>query len=675
MFFPRPHGRAASLLRLSATAFLLLLIFQAADARAQELPAPSSVPPSSQPTVPGAESPQNSTPGSLPAAVRVPTDVRPALPPYAPEGLGERHDVLGSVYIPVDSIVYPMALRLYSMGFLDTAFINMRPWTRRSLMHMLEQTSPAVIASGNDQAIDILAKLDYYLAAEGAEDAATEVHFDRGNVYGVQSAYTRMMGISGQTLRDSYHLGQTIAQDYGRPYAPGFNNITGFAALDEWWRLSLYVRGEYQYAPASYGYSVNPGTCNTNAPIGLTETLSAIDEIEYCNPYNANQATVPSGPIPAVSTFRLQEATLSFHLLGMEFSGGKSDSWDGPGLGSAMNWSNNAENIYGFRINRVEPLYIPWVSKVMGPLRYDFFVGSLQGHTSPNAPWVHSEMFSFAPTSNFQFAFSRTIIWGGHGHGCLPFLPPNGYPTPCNQPITLHTFFNSFFSFNDTNEEQKFSVNDPGARYSDFNFSYRLPFFRRYLTLYLDSISHDDVSPISAPRRAAYRPGIYLSQFPGLPKLDFRVEAANTDCSTTACNAGTLNYWETIQKQGYTNKGFIMGDWIGREALGGQAWLTYHLSGNEWVQFEYLTKRTHNDFIPGGVTQRQYTLDVVKRLGKDVELDAWVQEERWKAPIYILKQNNGANFDNVIAVSLTWFPKLHNDVKNRAPGVPPGTEP
>ncbi len=49
-------------------------------------------------------------------------------------------------------------------------------------------------------------------AVEGAEDATTQVHFDRGNVYGVQSAYTRIMGISGQTLRDSYHLGQTIAQ-------------------------------------------------------------------------------------------------------------------------------------------------------------------------------------------------------------------------------------------------------------------------------------------------------------------------------------------------------------------------------------------------------------------------------------------------------------------------------
>jgi hypothetical protein len=669
MFFPRPHGHAAGLLRLSAAAFLLLLIFQAADAKAQELPAPANVPSSSQPTVPAAISTQNSAPSTVPAAVQVPQSVRPALPPYAPEGLRPRHDTLGSAYIPVDSIVYPMALRLYSMGFLDTAFLNMRPWTRRSLLHMLEQSSPAIIASGNDQAIDLLAKLDYYLAAEGAEDATTEVHLDRGNVYGVQSAYTRIMGISGQTLRDSYHLGQTIAQDYGRPYEPGVNNITGFAVLDEWWRLSLYVRGEYQHAPASYGYSINTtGTCG--APIGLAEELSVIDEVEYCSPYNANQATIPAGPIPAVNTFRLQEATLSFHVLGHEISGGKSDSWDGPGMGSAMNWSNNAEDIYSFRINRVEPLYIPWVSKVMGPLRYDFFVGSLQGHTSPNAPWVHSEMFSFAPTSNFQFAFSRSIIWGGHGHGCFPILP-NGQPTPCNQPITLHTFFKSFFSFNDTTGAEKYSVNDPGARYSDFNFSYRLPFVRHHLLLYLDAISHDDVSPISAPRRAAYRPGIFLSQFPGLPKLDLRVEAANTDCSTTACTGGTLNYWEAVQKQGYTNKGFIMGDWIGREAMGGQAWLTYHLSANEWVQFEYMKKRTHSDFIPGGVTQNQYKVDVVKRLAKDVELDAWVQLERWKAPIYIQKENDGANFDNVVAVQVTWYPKLRNDVKNRAPGTEP----
>ena len=60
-----------------------------------------------------------------------------------------------------------------------------------------------------------------------------------------------------------------------------------------------------------------------------------------------------------------------------------------------------------------------------------------------------------------------------------------------------------------------------------------------------------------------------------------------------------------------------MGDWIGREAKGGQAWLTYHLSGNEWVQFEYLRKKTPNDFIPDGTTQNQFRASVVKRIGRE----------------------------------------------------------
>jgi hypothetical protein len=310
-----------------------------------------------------------------------------------------------------------------------------------------------------------------------------------------------------------------------------------------------------------------------------------------------------------------------------------------------MDWSNNAEDIYSFRIDRIEPMYIPYLDKVLGPLRYDFFVGSLKGHVYPNAPWVHSEMFSFAPTSNFQFAFQRTVIWGGEGH----------------VPITFGTFFRSFFSINDTESDPaaKNSRNDPGARFSDFNFSYRLPFVRKHLTLTLDSECHDDVTPISAPRRAAYRPGLYLSQVPGIPKLDFRVEAVSTDTSTLRSLKGQFNYIETVQRQGYTNKGFIMADWIGREAKGGEAWLTYHLSGNEWIQLHYLDKKTPKDFIPGGTTQGQFKAELVKRFHKDIELDAWVQYERWKAPIYIPKPNNGANNDTVAAVQLTWYPHLH----------------
>src|SRR5260370_38080063 len=77
-----------------------------------------------------------------------------------------------------------------------------------------------------------------------------------------------------------------------------------------------------------------------------------------------------------------------------------------------------------------------------------------------------------------------------------------------------------------------------------------------------------------------------------------------------------------------------MGDWIGREAKGGQAWLTYHLSGNEWVQLEYLNKKTPKDFIRGGTTQNQFKASLVKRLGKDVEVNTYYQDEGGKAPVY-----------------------------------------
>ena len=81
-----------------------------------------------------------------------------------------------------------------------------------------------------------------------------------------------------------------------------------------------------------------------------------------------------------------------------------------------MSYSNNAENIYSFRINRIEPLNVPLLSKLTGPFRYEFLVGPLKGHIYPIDPWVHVEKVSFRPTANVELGFERTVIWGGKGH-------------------------------------------------------------------------------------------------------------------------------------------------------------------------------------------------------------------------------------------------------------------
>ncbi len=552
------------------------------------------------------------------------------MPPYdqtpvpAPVSKDAKQHPYGSTYIPVDSWVYPAMTRLQGLGYVNTMFLTMRPWTRQSVLHMLDASANDIQTGDSEEAQQILAAM--YKELRGEMPAGP---MDRGSVYGPESLYTRVMGISGTSLRDSYHIGQTIENDYGRPYQSGFNNLTGFSTIAEKGRFSFYFRGEYQHSPSAAGYSQ-----------ALAAQLSNLDAVPYSG-FNLNQATIPAGPIAAQNPFRIVEATVSFHLLGHEISGGKSDNWQGASRGGALAWSNNAENIYSFKIDRVEPLHIPYLSAVLGPVRYEFYYGSLKGHTDPNSPYVHSEMFAFKPTSNFEFAFQRTVIFGGEGH----------------VPVTLHTFLRSFFSLSDTEHslDTKYDARDPGARFTDFSVNYRLPFVRKYASFYVDSFSHDDVTPISAPRRAAFRTGVYISHFKPLPKLDMRVEAASTDCRTARCTNGYFYYFEGVQVQGYTNKGFLFGDPIGREGKGGHAWLTYHLSGNESVGLEYLNKKNDNDFIANGTTQNQFKATITKRfLHDNLEMNAYFQYERWKAPIYLTGPRN----DTVTAVQFTFYPGL-----------------
>ena len=77
--------------------------------------------------------------------------------PYAPL---KSIEGMSSTYIPLDSWIYPAVMRLYGMGFVDTVFLGMRPWTRLSVAHMLEQSSDRITDSTNDEAIDIFTALE-----------------------------------------------------------------------------------------------------------------------------------------------------------------------------------------------------------------------------------------------------------------------------------------------------------------------------------------------------------------------------------------------------------------------------------------------------------------------------------------------------------------------------------
>lgn len=162
--------------------------------------------------------------------------------------------VLGSPFIPVDSWVYPAVLRLYGLGFVDDVFLGMRPWTRASVERMLEEAGGRIEDAdpgpATDEAEDIYEALMH------------EVRFDiegpclvREGATHIESVYSVARDISGTPLRDSYHLGSTIINDYGRPYESGFNSYTGAGGYVGAGRFLFYARGEFEAAPSGTGYS------------------------------------------------------------------------------------------------------------------------------------------------------------------------------------------------------------------------------------------------------------------------------------------------------------------------------------------------------------------------------------------------------------------------------------
>jgi len=68
-------------------------------------------------------------------------------------------------------------------------FLGMRPWTRRSALHMLEESQDAILSGDNQEA-------QKYSGGDAAELSAesTDRTGPRGMVYGLQSAYNAADG-------------------------------------------------------------------------------------------------------------------------------------------------------------------------------------------------------------------------------------------------------------------------------------------------------------------------------------------------------------------------------------------------------------------------------------------------------------------------------------------------
>jgi membrane-associated phospholipid phosphatase len=526
---------------------------------------------------------------------------------------------MGSPYVPLDSWIYQAFNRLIALGAVRSANVGIRPWTRMECARLLQEAGEQL---GDDAEPGSEAQKIYKTLAE--EFVAETDRLDGAPNLGVrlESVYTRLMGISGTPLRDGYHFGETIINDYGRPYGEGFNNVTGVSGHAVAGPFSFYFRGEYQHAPGS--------------PSDPPQVLQAIA--------NADLTLPVSNATPNIDRFRVIEGAIALNFHNIQISFGKQGWWLGPGDSGALLLSNNAESFNMLRLDSVSPYRVPLLSRVLGPIRVEYFLGQLSGtqfeldgttllgpgNIKPQ-PFLDGAKISFKPTSNLEIGMGATAMFAGPG---LPFSWAN--------------FIKTFYSH--TNQGPTVTGNNPAKRASAADVSYRIPHLRNWLTVYCDALAVDEISPIGSSRPVV-NPGFYIAQFPKLHQLELRAEGIHEPL-TSEFAPGFVYYGERRYRSGYTNNGQLLANWIGRAGRGGQAWLTYSFSPRDKFQLGYRQQEVSTDFIGGGRSV-DYSAREERMLTHEIGLSGFLQYEQWKFPVLAA----GRQTDFTSSFQLTFYPK------------------
>jgi membrane-associated phospholipid phosphatase len=508
---------------------------------------------------------------------------------------------MGSSYVPPESWVYPLLERLAAMGYIHTAYLGIRPWTRMQCARYLEEAAESLRYELGDIAEDSTVgqagssgeAVKLFTTLSGEFSPETRRLEGAANLGGtVDSMYERATEIAGHPLTDGYHFAQTLTNDYGRPYGQGFNAISGVAGHAEAGMLSLSFQGEYQHAPGVAAYSQT-----------VQQEISQTDQV----PPFANGTAM-------VSRWQMVSGAVGATYHDLQLSFGKQAEWLGPGESGPFLAGTNAPSILMFQVQNVVPYRVP----LLGPAQSVFFVGQLTGQTfvfnPPNMvgpgfhpqPFIHGNKMSFKPTANLEFGMGVTAIFGGPG---LPF--------------TWREFFRSYYSHTLSIAE------NPAKRFSGFDISYRVPGVRRWLTVYNDSLVGDEISPIGSDR-PLLSPGLYFPQVPKIPRLELRFEGAK-DPFTSEFLPGFV-YYDRRYRSGYTNGGNLIGGWVGRDGFGARAQATYWFSPQTRLQWGYRYQEADRSFLEGG-RLTDYSLRAETRLKSGFAVSGFVQYEQWMFPL------------------------------------------
>lgn len=218
----------------------------------------------------------------------------------------------------------------------------------------------------------------------------------------------------------------------------------------------------------------------------------------------------------------------------------------GPGVGGGI-VLNGAVQFDGGGVLLIDPVTLPGLLGVLGPIRFDTFVSRMDRNGEILNPWVWAARTSIAPHPRLGIGLSRAAVFGGAG---------NATPTLRNLVYVI--------------------IGKHGGKGSEFDnhvvavdVRYRPPLADLPLALYLEWGFEDSAGAWRDVPGTLF--GVELAALPGLPQVGFGLERASFAPSCCG-NPIWYRHWHFLD--GWTESGAPLG-----HPLGGH--------GTEWLGYGY----------------------------------------------------------------------------------------
>ena len=548
------------------------------------------------------------------------------------DDLGRDPGNMGSAYVPVDSWIYPAFDRLVALGYINDRTISIRPWSRLECARILAEAHQHLNDdqnSSDEYVASLLRDLDLEFSRE-----TTLRQGDTPNINAeLESIYSRYTNISGPPLRDAFHFGQTISDDFGRPYGRGGNSITGFTANAAAGPFMIYVRGEYQYGSAGQEYTP-----------AQAQFIADTDQL----PLNS----VPT--FGSTSRPKFVEVYAGLNLADWQFTFGQQSLWWGANRSTSILFSNNAQALPMLRVERVSPMRWPSVLRLLGPVTVSGFLARMGGtkylrlgpnfeqfgdgiHNVDPQPFLWGANIAFKPTANLELGFSITSIFAGHG-----------------RPLTLRSFLHTF------SQRGNIQPVDPGGRRPTMSASYRLPGLRNSVQVYADWLAEAQPIALLYPTQSGLSAGMYISHLPHFKNLDLRCEGIYTNMPGNPIN--NLFYVNFHYPNGYRNYSQLMGSWVGRGGNGGEASSTYWFSARNKASVSY-RRMLSNPSLLGGGNLYDLSGNLSWMFWSKIEIAASIQYERWNFG----ELNPGPRSNVASTIEIRFWPNLRTSANTITP--------